>query len=186
MSELLASLATFAIVATVSPGGATTLATASGAQFGVVRSIPLLLGITFGLATLVGIVAGGLGSVVVSWPQLQLWLRIAGSAYLLWLAWTIGRLGSPNSKAGGPARPIGFVAGFAVAAASTHAGLSDNPYRLALLLGAVFGTAAALSLTLWCTGGLWLSRMLRTEGQWRAANTFLGLLLAASIIPMWR
>jgi hypothetical protein len=59
MSELLVSLVTFAVVATISPGGATTLATASGVYFGVARSIPLLTGIALGLSTLVGIVAGG-------------------------------------------------------------------------------------------------------------------------------
>jgi threonine/homoserine/homoserine lactone efflux protein len=197
MPELI-SLVTFAIVAAISPGGATTLATASGAQFGMLRSIPLLAGMAAGLGALVGIVAGGLGSAIVSWPQLQVWLRIAGSVYLLWLAWTVGRLGPPQSKPGGPGRPLGFVAGvlllwmnpkgwtMAVAAAGAYAGLADGPYSLALLLGSVFGTAAALSLTLWCTGGSWLSRMLRTEAQWRAANVILGLLLAASIVPLWR
>lgn len=74
----------------------------------------------------------------------------------------------------------------AVAAAGTYTGLSDNPYRLALVLGIVFGVAAALSPTLWCMGGRWLSRILRTDRQWRTANIFLGLLLAGSIVPMWR
>lgn len=197
MSDLFFSLVIFAFVATISPGGATTLATASGAQFGFVRSIPLLAGFAFGLATLVGAVAGGLGSVVLSWPQLQFWLRIAGSAYLLWLAWTIGRLSSPSTKTTGPATPIGFVSGLlllwlnpkgwtmAVAATAAYAALSDSPLLLALLLGAVFGSAAILSLSLWCSGGLWLSQFLTTETQWRSVNIGLALLLAASILPMW-
>ena len=58
----------------------------------------------------------------------------------------------------------------AMAAASAYAGLSDDPLRLALLLGAVFGLTAPLSLTLWCMGGQWLSRVLKTETQWRAVN----------------
>ena len=106
MSELLVSLVAFAVVATVSPGGATTLATASGTQFGVIRSIPLVAGLALGVATLFGIVTGGLASVIVSRPGLQLWLRIAGSAYLLWLAWTIGRLGSPGSRSGSNRRAV--------------------------------------------------------------------------------
>jgi threonine/homoserine/homoserine lactone efflux protein len=198
MSELLVSLVAFAVVATISPGGATTLATASGVQFGLVRSVPLLAGIALGLGILIGVVAGGLGSVILAWPELQVWLRIAGSAYLLWLAWMVGRLGPPAHKPHGPGTPIGFVAGFlmlwmnpkgwtmAVAAGSSYAGLSDGPFRLALLLGCIFGAAAAVSLTLWCTAGSWLSRMLKTERQWRVVNIILGLLLVASIIPMWR
>jgi len=198
MPELFISLVTFAIVATITPGGATTLATASGAQFGFVRSIPLLAGIAFGLASLVGVVGGGLGSVILSWPQLQFWLRVAGSAYLLWLSWTISRLGAPNTNTSGPASPMNFVTGIlllwlnpkgwtmAVAAAAAYAAFSDSPVHLAILLGGTFGLAATLSLSIWCTGGLWLSRVLRTENQWRATNFALGLLLAASIIPMWR
>ncbi|TIP22551.1 MAG: LysE family translocator, partial [Mesorhizobium sp.] len=31
-----------------------------------------------------------------------------------------------------------------------------------------------------------LARLLRTERQWRALNIVLGLLLAASILQMWR
>ena len=96
MPELLLSLVTFAVIATASPGGATTLATASGMRFGLTRSLPLLFGIAIGLSSLVGVVAGGLGSLVMSWPVLQFWLKLVGSAYLLWLAWTIGRRGAPT------------------------------------------------------------------------------------------
>jgi threonine/homoserine/homoserine lactone efflux protein len=198
MRELFVSLVTFALVATVSPGGATTLATASGAQFGFTRSLPLLGGIAVGLASLTGVVAGGLGSLLVTWPQSQLWLRLAGSAYLLWLAWTIARLGSPQLKSDGAASPMGFFTGLLLlwvnpkawamtaAAAGTFANLSESPFRLALLLGAVFGMAAAFSLTLWCTCGAWLARALKSETQWRVVNLILALALAGSIVPMWR
>jgi threonine/homoserine/homoserine lactone efflux protein len=198
MPELLASLIVFAVVATATPGGATTLATASGAQFGFARSVPLIAGIVTGLASLTAAAGGGLGTVVQSLPGLQAGLRIAGSVYLLWLAWTIGRLGAPASRKDAAASPIGFFKGLlllwlnpkgwtmALAAASAYAGLSGDPLRLAILLGSVFGLAATLSLTLWCIGGRWLSRVLETEMQWRTTNICLVLLLAASVVPMWR
>lgn len=198
MPDLFVSLLAFAIVSTITPGGATTLATASGAQFGFVRSLPLLGGIACGLASLIGLVGGGLGAVVISLPQLQVALRLVGTAYLLWLAWTIGRLGAPSSTAGTAATSMGFVRGLlllwlnpkawtmAIAAASAYAGLSASPLHLALLLGMIFGLAATVSLTLWCMGGQWLSRTLKTDRQWRIVNISLGLLLAASVIPMWR
>jgi threonine/homoserine/homoserine lactone efflux protein len=59
-------------------------------RFGLTRSLPLLFGIAVGLASLAGVVGGSLGSLVMSWPALQFWLRLFGSACLLWLAWTIG------------------------------------------------------------------------------------------------
>ncbi|WP_459858119.1 LysE family translocator [Dongia sp. agr-C8] len=191
------SLATFAVIATASPGGATTLATASGMRFGLARSLPLLFGIAAGLASLVGVVAGGLGALVMSWPGLQLWLRLIGSAYLLWLAWTIGRRGTPDNNGAARERPIRFGGGFlllwsnpkgwtlAVGAAGANTALADDPVKLGLLLAAVFGAAAIGSLLLWCSGGQILARLLTTERQWRAVNIALALLLAASILPMW-
>ena len=55
----------FVIVSTVTPGGATTLATASGAHFGYRRSLPMMAGIAatlFYLATrrMVGMIAVGM------------------------------------------------------------------------------------------------------------------------------
>jgi threonine/homoserine/homoserine lactone efflux protein len=197
MSELLLSLLTFAVIATASPGGATTLATASGMRFGLARSLPLLFGIAVGVASLVGLVAGGLGSLVMSWPALQFWLRLFGSAYLLWLAWTIGRRGAPSTGGAQRERPIPFVGGFlllwsnpkgwtlAVGAAGAYTALADDPVQLGLLLAAVFGIAATASLLLWCSGGQVLARLLKSELQWRVVNIALALLLVASILPMW-
>jgi threonine/homoserine/homoserine lactone efflux protein len=40
-------------------------------------------------------------------------------------------------------------------------------------------------LSLWCLAGGLFARTLRTGRQWHMLNAVLGLLLAASIIPMW-
>jgi threonine/homoserine/homoserine lactone efflux protein len=198
VSELFGSLMTFALVATISPGGATTLATASGARFGFMRSMPLLAGIVIGLATLVGAAALGLGSITRALPQFELALRIVGSAYFLWLASTIGWQGAPGSKSAIGARPIGFIAGLfllwanpkgwtmAISAALSFARVADRPIALASTLGAVFGLSAALSLSFWCTGGVWLSRTVHSEKGWRVLNTSLAVLLVVSIASMWR
>ena len=44
------------------------------------RGVPLMAGIAVGLATLVGAAALGLGSLTRALPQLDLWLRVVGSA----------------------------------------------------------------------------------------------------------
>jgi threonine/homoserine/homoserine lactone efflux protein len=174
------------------------LATASGAQFGVRRSVPLIAGIAVGLATLVGAAALGLGSVTRAVPQFELWLRLVGSAYLLWLAWTIGRQGAPAGTTNGSASPIGFLAGLlllwanpkgwsmAIAAAGTYAQLTESPITTAALTGGVFGVSATVSLAIWCVGGLWLARTIRSETGWRALNVTLAIVLVASTISMWR
>lgn len=197
MFETILPLVLFALVATSTPGMATTLSTASGAQFGFRRSVPLMAGSAAGLATVAAAGAAGLAGLLAAVPSLQLAMKIAGSLYLVWLALKIGRSGPPNLDVA-MARPNSFLGGaglqwmnpkgwaMGLGAAASFAALADGPLQLALLLGAVFGLAAAVSLSLWCVAGTLLARLLRTERQWRVLNIALGLLLAASIIPMWR
>lgn len=83
-------LALFVLTSTLTPGGATTLATASGAAFGFRRSLPLLVGLSAGLATLAGMAATGLSGLLLAAPHLQLAMQLAGTAYLFWLAWKLG------------------------------------------------------------------------------------------------
>lgn len=196
LPETILPLALFVVVSTITPGGATTLATASGAQFGFRRSMPLMSGIAVGLASLAAAAAAGLAGLLLAAPSLQTAMRLAGSVYLLWLASKIARSGPPNLGANLGA-PTSFLGGacllwlnpkgwaMALGAAASFAALASGPLRLAVLLGSAFGLAAALSLSLWCLAGLLLARLLRTERQWRVLNAMLGLLLVVSIVPMW-
>jgi threonine/homoserine/homoserine lactone efflux protein len=186
----------FVIVSTITPGGATTLATASGAHFGYRRSIPLMAGFAVGLASMAASAAAGLGSVLLALPSLQLAMKAIGSVYLLWLAWKIGRSGPPHLQAN-LAKPTSFLGGvwllwhnpkgwaMTLGAAASFAALAGNPFQLGALLGCAFGIAAILSLSLWCAAGLLLARLLETEMQWRVLNVLLGVLLVISIVPMW-
>lgn len=195
--ETLTPLLLFVLVSTISPGGATTLATASGANFGFRRSVPLIAGIAAGLASMAALAAAGLAGILLAIPSLQLAMKAIGSIYLLWLAWQTARRGAPNLAAAGIADPRGFMTGVwmlwinpkawatTLAAAASFVAMVDGPTRLALLLGATFGLLAVVSLSLWCVAGLLLARALRTEAQWRALNVTLGVLLAVSIVPIW-
>ena len=190
-------LVLFVTVATVTPGGATTLATTSGVRFGFVRSVPLMLGIAMGLASLAAVAALGLGALLLALPSLQTAVKVIGSAYLLWLAWRIARSGPPHAG-NGPARPVTLVNGvlllwlnpkswaMTVGAAASFALIASSPNRLAVLLGASFGVAACASLALWCALGVLLARIFRTPRPWRILNLAMGVLLVASIIPTWR
>lgn len=184
----------FTAVAAFTPGAATVLAIASGARFGLWRSLPLVAGMALGLG-LMGAAAGtGLGAALLLLPAAQLGLRLAGSAYLLWLAWRIARGGPPG---GGAARPGGVLLGLlltlqnpkawavTLGAAASFAGLAESPARLALLLGGSFALCALAALSFWCAAGGALGRRLRGRRAWRVVNGGLGLLLAASVLPLW-
>lgn len=194
--ESLSPLILFTAISTISPGGATTLATASGVQFGLRRSVPLLVGIATGLASMAAAAALGLAGAIATFPSLQLAMKAVGSIYLLWLAWRIGNNGPPNLGKD-LARPTRLIAGvgllwsnpkawaMTMSAAASFSALAEGPGRLAVLLGCAFGIGAAVSLSLWCAAGQLLAQMLRAAWQWRAVNILLGLLLAVSIVPIW-
>ncbi len=197
MPEVFPSLLLFAVVATITPGGATTLATASGVRFGFQRSLPLVFGIAAGLAILAASAASGLAALLQGLPGLGLGLKLAGTAYLFWLAWRICSAGTPDDQAADAARPLGFASGAALllvnpkawamvfGAAASFASLSAQPLELAVVMAGTFGAAAVGSLCLWCAGGSLLARALREDWQWRMVNITLGLLLAASVLPIW-
>lgn len=190
------SLFVFVLIATISPGGATALATASGAQFGFRRSIPLITGIAVGLASLAATSAAGLAGLFLALPTFQIVLKSVGSIYLVWLALKIGINGKPNLDAR-KEKPITFLSGamllwlnpkgwtMTLGAAASFSAVATKPSDLALILGLAFGVCAVFSLSVWSATGLMLARILRTDLHWRIANVTLGLLLAASIVPIW-
>jgi threonine/homoserine/homoserine lactone efflux protein len=186
----------FAAIATATPGGATTLATASGVHFGFRRSLPLMTGIACGLAGMAAAAAVGLASLLIAVPSLEFAMKAIGTLYLLWLAWRIGTSGPPRLSQE-IAQPRRFITGIWLlwvnpkgwamtsAAALSFAALARDPGALALVLGAVFGIAAIVSLSLWCVAGQLLARFLTADWQWRLTNMLLGALLALSVAPMW-
>ncbi|AYG59189.1 LysE family translocator [Rhizobium jaguaris] len=195
--EALLPLILFAFVSTITPGAATTLATASGAHFGFCRSIPVITGCAIGLGSVACAAAAGLGSLLMALPALQIAMKVLGSLYLTWLAIRIGRSGPPRLD-GEMAKPTSFAAGvwmlwynpkgwaMTIGAAASFAALATGPATLAILLGLTFCLVAAFSLAIWCALGQLLGRLLKTAWQWRALNFFLACLLIISIVPMWR
>ncbi|MGR2738500.1 LysE family translocator [Billgrantia sp. Q4P2] len=192
----LVPLVFFAISATFSPGGATTLATASGARFGLRRSAPLLIGMASGLAALGAATGLGLAGLILAAPLAEQLLRFAGSGYLVWLAFCISRGGAPG-KADMVAVPIGLLGGAALiqlnpkawatvlGAAALFADSSDNTIALAITLASVLGLFGVASLTLWCVAGELLAQHLTTNRQWSIVNGILALLLLLAVAQMW-
>ncbi|MES1938548.1 LysE family translocator [Salinisphaera hydrothermalis] len=191
------SLLVFVAVATITPGGATTLATVSGTQHGLRRSLPLIAGIALGLASLAAASSLGLGSLLQAFPALNLAMQIAGSAYLLYLAWRVASAGRPNADSKSLRQPISFTGAAALlwlnpkgwamtlSAAVSFSTLAANPWTLAAILATAFASAAVVSLTLWCLIGRALGQFLRADRHWQIANWTLGGLLALSISALW-
>jgi threonine/homoserine/homoserine lactone efflux protein len=99
--------ATYSWVMWITPGPNNVMLTASGANFGLRRTLPHMLGICCGFALQLLAVCAGLGAIFSRWPHLQDGLRWVGAAYLVWLGW---RLLQPAQADGRQApRPLTFL-----------------------------------------------------------------------------
>src|SRR5262249_39271629 len=83
------------------------LLTATGANVGVLRGLPCLLGVSIGMGMMMFVVALGLGSIVLANPTVVKALNWSGAAFLLWLAWRIATAGGADATAAG--KPVGFL-----------------------------------------------------------------------------
>jgi threonine/homoserine/homoserine lactone efflux protein len=90
--------ATYSVVMWITPGPNNVMLTASGARFGLRRTLPHMLGICAGFALQMLAVCAGLGALFSRWPHLQDTLRWVGAAYLVYLGWRLLRPGSASER----------------------------------------------------------------------------------------
>ena len=81
--------------------------TTAGANAGVRRGLPCLLGVATGMGLMMFLVPLGLGSVVLGQPIVLEVLHWGGAAFLLWLAWKIASSAGMDSVTAGD--PVGYV-----------------------------------------------------------------------------
>ena len=198
METLFFSMLGFLWVAAITPGPNNMLLTSSGANYGFLRTIPLMIGIRLGMQCIVLLVAFGVGSLILLYPALHLILKVAGSAYLLWLAWKIGTATYERLETDAPPpEPIPFWQG----------GLLQviNPKAWLMALGAVASFSLAGSQYLhsvalisigialvnivagiiWIAFGSLIGTLLRSRRAWTIFNVFMGLLTAACVLLIW-
>jgi threonine/homoserine/homoserine lactone efflux protein len=101
------ALVAFSIVSSGSPGPNNVLLWASGAAFGFKRTVPHVIGTALGIGALALISAAGLAALVTAVPTLAFAMKIAASAYLLYLAWQVA--GAHALERGEIARPMSTI-----------------------------------------------------------------------------
>ena len=183
----------FSLAAAGTPGPSNALLTATGANVGVLRGLPALLGVAAGMGLLMFVVAFGLGTVLLANPFVLTGVKWCGAAVLCWLAWKIASAGAAGAGAGG--KPIGLVGAAAfqwinpkswLVCASAAATFLDRGAGSALGQSAAFGLTFALaslpSCLPWLAFGAVLQRFLRSGRALRVFNGAMGALLAASVI----
>lgn len=195
--QLFLAVAGFALATLFSPGPNNLMLMASGANFGLRRTVPHLLGVALGFPAMAAAAGLGLGAVFEAWPPALAILKVAAAAILLWLAWKVATAAPPpEARDMSAARPLTFVqaAAFqwvnpkawfmAIGAMSAYAA-GGGPVRVLAVAG-VFAGFGLCSATTWTTLGTALRRLLTSPARLRAFNWTMAALLVASLVPMLR
>src|SRR5262244_4572333 len=108
-ADQVVALVVFALIGSFTPGPNNAIATLTGANFGMRAAVPHMLGVPFGFASMLLAAAGGVAAVLLTHPVAAEVIRWLGTAYLLWLAWSLVRARDAGSLNSGPFRlPLSF------------------------------------------------------------------------------
>jgi threonine/homoserine/homoserine lactone efflux protein len=192
--DLFVALVVFACVMAFTPGPNNVLLAASGVNFGFARTIPHITGVTLGFDVLLIACGLGLGLIFTAIPDLQTVLKIAGAAYMLWLAYKVATA-HQSQDAEVPARPFTFLQAAAFQWVNPKAVLAvvsaiaiyvrpDHQWADFAIVVAVFTVVTGLAVLLWAGFGVALRVFLKDPRRARIFNIAMAALLVASIVPM--
>lgn len=195
--DIFAALVAFAFVSSVTPGPNNFMLLASGVNFGFRRTVPHMFGIAGGFASLLLAVGFGLGALLAAFPALHLVLKVAGGAYLLYLAWRIAMSRSLDTKEGRDGRPMTFLEAAAFQWVNPKAWMMavtamaiyttpQTPVLSVLLVALAFTLVNFPSVSIWAGFGTAMRGFLADPVRLKWFNIAMGLLLAASLWPMLR
>jgi threonine/homoserine/homoserine lactone efflux protein len=193
--DLFVALITYALVTSITPGPNNFMLLASGVNFGFWRTVPQMLGISVGFASLLIGVGCGLGTLLIAFPALDTSLKIAGGAYLLYLAWRIANSRSLATDGETAARPMTLLESAAFQWVNPKAwvmaivamAVYTNPERPLLSVAIVvvaFTLVNLPSVSVWAGFGMAMRGFLADPTRLKWFNIGMGALLAATIWPM--
>lgn len=194
-AELFTALVAFAFVSSITPGPNNLMLMTSGTNFGFVRTIPHMLGVSIGFTLMIVLVGAGLAQVFELYPAAHTILKYASCAYLVWLAWKIATAAPPGAKGEGKSDPMTFIQAalfqwvnpkawtMALTAVSAYT-LPADPIVSLLVVAAVFGAVNLPSVGSWTLIGAQLRRFLSDPVKLRVFNVTMAVVLVASLYPV--
>lgn len=194
MEWLLAVLG-FAVTMSITPGPNNIMVTASAVNFGIPRSIPHIMGVSVGFPVMLVALGLGPGQLLVAYPEAHLGLKIAGAAYLVYLAWRMATA-SGIHQGDAKGRPFTFLQAslfqwlnpkawvIALGALTAYTTVGGAVIRETLTIAAIFVPICVLALAVWAVGGVALRQALQAPRALRIFNVAMALLLLATLVPM--
>lgn len=195
-SNFIISFAIYTFATTATPGPNTVMLVASGANFGIRRTIPHILGIAFGIIMVLALIGIGLGQMFELYPQSQTIIRYVGATFLLYLAYKIATAKNnlnDDQQIGRPMSPVQAallqsvnpkVWVVMIGAIGSFVTIGGNKY---LEIGLMMATYVAVSLPIqfgWCLFGREIGRFLKSDRAFRVFNFSMAGLLLITVITL--
>lgn len=183
------SFFSYVTVMSITPGPNNLMLATSGVNFGMRRTLPMVLGIMIGCAVQTAM-AGLLLDILLQWMSaIRMPLTLLGGAYLLWLSWKIFRSGAPEMQE--KARPMTLLGGALFQGVNPKAWLMA--INVALMYTANSGILAVAvgfmvlnfpCIMIWAMMGDRMGRHLQVPWKLRLFNTVMALSLVATTLWM--
>ena len=189
------SLSLFMFVTSCSPGPNNVVASHSGFNHGIKKSIPLMLGVIFGFTTMLAVVNFGLINIFNIYPMIQKILIGTGTIFLIYLSYKISFSKSSNKKEN--LKPVNFIETFlyqflnpkgvivAIIAVSTYieSGVNFMNYSF-WMLGVAF-LFAIISIIFWTFLGKFMRKFATNEKFIKWFNYVMSTLLLGCIATFY-
>ena len=189
------SMALFWIVAAYTPGPNNVVASYSGFNFGIKKTIPHIFGVTLGFTSLVVALTFGLVNIFKLFPIIQIVLKYLGSFFLIYLAYKISFSKSSTEKKS--ENPISFLDTFifqflnpkgvliGIIIVSTYVEYGDNYLNYATQIVLLAFIISLSSITFWTFVGKYLRKFATNEKFIKYFNYAMSSLLLLSIITFY-
>ena len=195
MHPEIVSIALFWFVAAYTPGPNNVVASYSGFNFGIMKTIPHILGVTLGFTSLVLFLTIGLINVFKLFPIIQVIMKYLGTLFLIYLAYKIAS--SSSSDETKKENPVKFIETFlfqylnpkgvmvAIIVVSTYVELGENYLSHATQVVLLAFLFSSTSITLWTFIGKFLRKFATNEKFIKYFNYAMSVLLLLSIITFY-
>ena len=189
------SIALFWFVAAFTPGPNNVVASYSGFNFGITKTIPLILGVTLGFTSLIFFLTIGLINVFKIFPILQNILKYLGTLFLLYLAYKISF--SKSSKEEEKKNPVTFFDTyffqflnpkgvlFGIIIVSTYLELGENYLSYAIQIVLLAFIFSSTSITLWTFIGKFLRKFATNYKFIKRFNYAMSILLVVCVATFY-
>ena len=189
------SIALFWFVTAYTPGPNNVVASYSGFNFGITKTLPHILGVTFGFTSLVLFLSIGLINFFKLFPIIQIIIKYLGTIFLLYLAYKIAFSNVSNNIK--KENPVKFIETFlfqylnpkgvsvAIIVVSTYVELGSNYINYATQVVLLAFLFSSTSITLWTFIGKFLRKFATNEKFIKYFNYVMSVLLLLSIITFY-